>query len=451
MSQHARTNVVRSKARLAPWSLILASLILASLILSAATAQAAPELDSQRHEVDFWTAVRTDDSEFSLARLTARSEWRWRLGQEWTADLGLRLELADDDTGLGTVRTYARASRPLIDSERARLEIDTATVSRQRSGQQIVLGKQVVAWGVLDGLRVTDRFSPVRLRDFLLTEVRPERISRWGARIRQRALGGWVDFAVALDDTVNQLPNLGDAFSPLAPRSRAGLTPETASPPLTVSNRGDYLRDATVGVRYSRDLDAGSISVLIIDGPETDPRFAPLADGTVRLDYPRRSLVGTTFETSSGAFVWRAELAFSPDQPVNRIGQAGLIPDRQPRTLAGVGMDWRGEGGLFVNAQLGVDHQHEGGGEAALVRPQTDWIGTVRVQKSLLQDTLTLRTEWIGSLADGDGALRPSLEWAVNDSLRLGAGVDWLHGEREELFGQFRDQRRVWLRLKLTY
>jgi hypothetical protein len=426
-------------------------LALAALLLPAAVAQAGPELESQRHDLELWTGLRTDDAELSLARLTARSEWRWRFGEDWRAELGVRLELADDDTGLGTVRTYAPASRPLIDEEHARLELDTVTVSRQRAGHQIVLGKQVVAWGVLDGLRVTDRFSPVRLRDFLLTEVRPERLSRWGARIRQRAAGGWFDLAVALDDTVNQLPNPGDAFSPLAPQSRAGLPAGATPPPLVVSDRGDVWNDATVGLRYSHDLDAGNVSLLVIDGPDTDPRFMPLADGTVRLDYPRRSLFGATFEASAGAFVWRAEMAHSPDQPVNRIGSAGLVGDRQPRTLAGVGMDWQGEGGLFFNAQLGIDHQKEGDSAAALVRPQTDWIGTVRLQKRLLQDTLTLRTEWIGSLVDGDGALRPSLEWAMNDTLRLGAGIDWLHGQRDELFGQFRDERRVWLRLKASF
>ena len=426
-------------------------LALAALLLPAAMAQAGPELENQRHDLEFWTALRTDDGELSLARFSARSQWRWRFGEDWRAELGIRLELADDDTGLGTVSTYAPASRPLVDEEHARLELDTVTVSRQRAGQQIVLGKQVVAWGTLDGLRITDRFAPVRLRDFLLTEVRPERISRWGARIRQRAAGGWFDVAVALDDTVNQLPNPGDAFSPLAPRSRAGLPPGTTPPTLVVSDRGDAWSDATVGLRYSRDLDTGSFSLLVIDGPDTDPRFMQLADGTVRLDYPRRSLVGATFETSAGAFVWRAEMAHSPDQPVNRIGSAGLTGDRQPRSLAGVGMDWRGDGGLFVNAQLGIDHLKEGDSGAALVRPQTDWIGTVRLQKRLLQDTLTVRTEWIGSLVDGDGALRPSLDWAINDTLRFGAGIDWLYGERDELFGQFRDQRRVWLRLTASF
>lgn len=427
------------------------SLALMPLLLAAALAEAGPQLESQRHQLALWSAVRTDDGEVSLARLSASSEWRWRFGDRWQAELGARLELADDDTGLGTVRTFAPGSRPLIDSEHARLEIDTATLSRQGAGQQIVLGKQVVAWGVLDGLRVTDRFAPVRLRDFVLTEVRPERISRWGVRVRQRALDGWFDFAVALDDTVDQLPNPGDTFSPLAPRSRAGLPLDAVAPPLVVADRGHAPSDATIGLRFSRGLAAGSFSVLVLDGPDTEPRFTPQADGTVRLDYPRRSLFGATFEASAGAFVWRAELAHIPDQPVNRSGSAGLLIDREARTLAGIGLDWRGEDGLFVNAQLGIDHLNEGASDAALVRPQTDWIGTVRVQKSLLQDTIILRAEWIGSLADGDGAFRPSVEWALNDTLRLGAGIDWLHGQPDELFGQFRDQSRAWLRLTASF
>ncbi len=417
-------------------------------------------LDGQRQELDLWMGVRTDDGERSLSRLTFSSDWDLLWKEDWQIDLALRLELADDDTGLGSTRTYAPISRPLIDNETARLEIDQATFTRQRSNQQLIVGKQVVAWGVLDGLRVTDRFAPVRLRDFVVTETRPERLSRWGMRLRQRAAGGWFDLALALDATVNQLPGPGDAFAPVAPRNRGGLPVGAELPPLLVDSRSNSIKDATLGLRYGRRIGSTDISALVINGPDNDPLFVPTviagdASNTmdplaaIRLDYPRRTLLGATMEKAVGSMVWRAELAHIPDQPVNLLTDQQPGSARKARTLAGVGVDWRGFGGLFVNAQIGLDHQHHN--DDVGVRPDSDWIGTLRLQQSLAQDTVSLRFEWLGSVNKGDGVLRPAVQWSMSDNLRLATGLDWFYGDNTELFGQYKEQSRVWVRLKLAF
>jgi len=431
---------------------------LLTLLLCPASA-ASLTLEGQRQEFDLWMGARTDDGERSLSRLTLSSDWDLRWKEDWQIDLGLRLEFADDDTGLGSTRTYASISDPLIDTENARLEIDQASITRQRSDQQIIVGKQVVAWGVLDGLRVTDRFAPVRLRDFVATESRPERLSRWGIRLRQRAVGGWFDLALALDATVNQLPGPGDAFAPVAPRSRGGLPVGAELPPLLVDRR-DSIKDATMGLRFSRRIGRADVSALVINGPDTDPLFVPAsiaADAgntmdslpAIRLDYPRRTLLGATIETAVGSVVWRAELAHIPDQPVNLLTNQLADSDRKARTLAGVGLDWRGSGGLFVNAQVGLDHQHFNGELG--VRPDSDWIGTLRLQQSLAQDTVSLRFEWLGSVNRDNGVFRPGVHWSISDNLRLATGLDWFYGDKSDLFGQFKEQNRIWMRVKLAF
>ena len=427
------------------------------LLLQPLGAVAEMSLQGQRQQLDLWFGLRTDDAERSLTRLTFTSDWDLLWNDSWQVDLGLRMELAGDDTGLGTTRSYATASRPVIDNEKARLEIDQASLTRRRGGQQLVIGKQVVAWGVLDGLRVTDRFAPVRLRDFVVTETRPERLSRWGVRLRQRAGRGWFDVALALDPTVNQLPAADAAFAPLAPRNRGGLPPDAELPPLQIDSRNDYIKDSTVGLRYGRRIGQLDMTALVLHGPETDPVFAAatvtLNSGEntagIELLYPNRTLLGTTLETAIGNMIWRAELAHVPDQPVNLRAEEGLRIASKPRTLAGIGMDWRGADGLFINAQIGLDHQHHGSDTG--VRPDNDWIGTLRLQQSMAQDTVSLRFEWLGSVNKGDGVLRPSVQWSMSDNLRISSGLDWFYGDNTELFGQFKQQSRVWMRLKLAF
>jgi hypothetical protein len=104
---------------------------------------------------------------------------------------------------------------------------------------------------------------------------------------------------------------------------------------------------------------------------------------------------------------------------------------------------------VFVNAQLGVDHL-DGGGET-LVRPRTDWLLTLRLQKSFANDSWRTRGELIGSAGEGDGVLRWALEWTGRDAWRLGGGVDLPFGDRDGLFGQYRDRGRAWLRMTATF
>lgn len=405
-------------------------------------------------EADLWAGVGLDTGRLELARLTVRPTASWQLGDSARAALGLRLEIADDDTGLGSLATYSSLSRPLLRSARTRLEIDQAVVTWQGEAATLTLGKQTVAWGVLDGLQVTDRFDPVRRRDFVLTETRPERLSRWGLRLRQPAGEAWLlDVAAALDPSVSQQATPGASFAPLAPRNRGGLPALALDPPLEVSSRGAYLADATAGLRLVRRGAGHEWSVLAISGPDTDPRLrltGPLPADPVSLEFPRRGLVGTTWERSAGARVWRVEAALVPDQPVNVRDEGGRpAVDRRARALAGVGLDWSAPGGVFVNAQLGIDHLD--GGEPALTRPRTDWLLTLRLQKAFRNDSWRTRGELIGSASDGDGVLRWALEWTGRDAWRLGGGADLLFGDRDGLFGQYRERSRLWLRATATF
>jgi len=405
---------------------------------------------SQRTEIEYWVGADGEEGRIALSRVSIRPSLRLRAPKDWDIELAGRLEWAYDRTGLGTTRSYSPASRPLIDSEHVRLEIDRLIASRRFGDNRLSIGKQTVAWGVLDGIQITDRFDPVRRRDFVLTEVRPERLARWGLRWRHDGEGLRADFAVAFDPTVNQLAQAGDRFEPRAPRLRGGLSSELDSSSFDIvqSARNRYWRDATYGLRLSHSVGRADASVLFLSGPDTDPLLRPGSldpqRPTIELAYPRRKLFGATLEVPEGSRVWRLELAHVPDQPMNVEGASPLSSDERGRTLAGLGMDWNAPQGWFVNTQLAIDRLSSGGPEP--VRPQTDVIATIRAQRGFLQDTVKLRSEVLTSLSDGDGVVRTALDWQFSDPLRLSLGADWLFGSRDGLFGQYRESSQVWLR-----
>lgn len=436
--------------------LFLAPLAITMILgLAAGPAAAGLERVSKRTEIEFWAAADGDEGRIALSRLSIRPSLRLRAGEDWTIDLAGRVEAAYDRTGLGTTRSYSPASRPLIDSENTRLEIDQFVLGRRFGANRLSIGKQTLPWGVLDGIQITDRFDPVRRRDFVLSELRPERLARWGLRWRHDGDAWRADLAVAFDPTVNQLAQAGDRFEPLAPRLRGGLPSALDSTTLDIvqSDRDRYWRDATYGLRLSRAIGRADASALFLSGPDTDPllRLSGLdpQSATIQLDYPRRELIGATLEVPEGSRVWRLELAHIPNQPINVAGAEALNSDERGRTLAGIGMDWNAPEGWFVNAQLAVDRLSSGRPEP--VRPQTDVIATLRAQRGFVQDTLKFRSEILASLSDGDGVVRAALDWQFSDPLRLSVGADWLFGTRDGLFGQYRDASQLWVRMTFSF
>jgi hypothetical protein len=383
-------------------------------------------------------ATGFSDGDADFAKLEIRPEIDLRFNRAWRADVALRIEGATGDTGLGSMDAYGDLSRPLRLGPDARIEVDEATLSWRKHSTRITLGKQSLAWGVLDGLQVTDRFDAVRRREAVFTDQRPERISRWGARAEFNWADVRWDLATSFDGTSDQPANLGDTFAVRAPRFRAGLPAGSALPEIEV----DTPDDPTFGIRGTKRIGASDFGTLVIHGPDTEPVFRPSGTG-VALEYNTRTLVGATWQTSAGARVWRVETAWVPDQPVNLEGTT-LATDTRSRWLAGAGLDWDLPNDLFMNAQLGVDHV-EGDG---LVRPNTDIISTLKIQRSFANQTWNVSAELLGSLSNGDGTFRPALSWQVSDRLRLQSGMDLVWGNKDGIFGQFRDTDRAWLKVR---
>lgn len=395
------------------------------------------------------SAFRFSDGDISMARITALPEIKLRFGKRWRSQLIGRMDISGANTGLGSVETFSPPSKPFVREDHVRLDIERAVLTWRKRYTRITLGKQSVAWGVLDGLQVTDRFDAARRREFVFTDIRPERLGRWGVRARTRIAGISVDAAAAFDPTVSQLALQGNAFDVQAPRFRAGIPVGGPDFRLVVSDRGTLLKNGTYGLRLSKTFGPRTLSVLAIHGPDTDPVFqSGQTANSVSLTYNNRTLIGATFEQAAGPFIVRLEGAVIPDQDVNVISIAPLSVSQRTRVLGGAGVDWRGSDGLLLNVQLGVDHLS--GGPERLVRPRSDIISTVRLQKPFKQETWLARIEAISALTDGDGVVRPALEWQVSDLLRLLAGADVIFGTREGIFGQFRRQSRLWFRAEFA-
>lgn len=410
--------------------------------------------------LDYQMAANLNNTDIELSRLSVSSQTRLRLNRDWSAQFEARAEAANDDVGLGTTNGYSAISRPIVDNSTVRVEIDRAFIEWRNRAHSLRVGKQVTPWGVLDGVQITDRFDPVRRRDFVFTDVRPNRIARWGARWRNQLGNFKLDASVALDGSVSQQAEQGAIFFTSSTRFTGGLDVSTMPVVISTESRSSVLKQSTYGLRVSYPLAQGDLSLLSFRGPDTDPLLSLLAPPSfnqaiaVELTYPRRTLYGATYDVTLGETVLRGELAYIPNQPVNVISGIPLQSSQARRVLAGVGLDWNAPNQWFVNIQLAVDYLSLNKVEAqpaALLRPATDTILTVRAQRLLLNGRLLFKNEILGTLNQRDGVLRPELAYEYTDHVKIRAGVDWVFGNTNGQFGQFKDSSRLWFAAAYTF
>jgi hypothetical protein len=389
--------------------------------------------------VDGELAIAFDEDGLAQARLLVEPEAAISLSSNVQAIASLRMEVAGSQTGTGTRRSFSPISAPLLKGDDARIEIDELYVLIPAGPLELKLGKQEIAWGSIDGARVVDTVSPARLTEGLARNPRPDRIPIWAARLQASTGRLNVDLVFAPDPTVNQLAEPGAAFFPLAPRLLAGLEAVGPLPPITREDRGDLLADATMGARISYRLNAADVRFSLVRGIDQDG--VPLLSGqAIELQHPRRHTLGLEFVRQLGGVVGRLEAAWTPDAQFVVAGSLGSEVAEVDRIVGGLGSDFAGPLDTYVNLQLIVDHISS---ERELVRPETDLIATLRVQKEF-DDTLhSGRMEWLHSLTDADGLVRLEVSRRLDDRFSLFLGGDLFYGSRDGIFGQFSDRSRI--------
>ena len=394
---------------------------------------------ARAQSVDGALTVALDESGLAKADLLIEPEASIVLGPGIAAVLSLRIEAAGSETGTGARSGFSPISAALLKGDDLRVEIDELYLSIPIGTLEFKLGKQEIAWGSIDGARIVDTVSPARLTEGLARDPRPDRIAIWAARMQ--AIIGRVDLDVlfAPDPTANQLAEPGAAFFPQAPRFLAGLRPNGPLPPILRDDRGDLIGDATIGTRLSYRLDATDLRVSFVRGIDQDG--IPIFDGRqIALRHPRRHTIGFEFVRQFGGFVGRLETAWTPDARFVVAGSLGTQVAEVDRIVGGVGADFSGPLGTYVNVQLIADHVAS---DRALVRPRTDIISTLRIQKDFDDNLHAMRAEWLNSLTDSDGLVRLEFSRRIDDRFAVFLGADIFYGTSRGIFGQFSERSRM--------
>lgn len=412
-------------------------------------------LGEVRTDLDVRYGHGLDADDTVQASLDIEPVLEFDVGSKWEAVLSARLRLDTEnelEPGEAVTESYASPSTPLTLGDHGSLELRDAYVERALGNGLLRLGKQQIVWGRLDGIKVLDVLNPQDFREFILDDFDRSRIGLWSAYL-DLPVGAWrTELALIADNTGHAVPRSGAWFELRAPRFRFGADPGTPSPPTRTLRRDIGTSTGAVAARLSRRVGAFDLAAVAYSGMDHEPLGRLDLQGgapVVEQFYERRDLYGLSAESAAGRFAFRVELATQPNRTFNTRSGGALETVTLDQSTAGVGVDIDAPLGVFMNVQYVVDRVSQA--PDTLVRPSRDRIVTAFLKRDFRYDTLSVSLRGYYSQDLGDRMLSLGIDMRPSDSVTLRLSADGFSGDRRGLFGQFRDQDRVTLRLLYTF
>ena len=321
----------------------------------------------------------------------------------------------------GNVGAYVSANlvHNAILKDRSGLQLREAYAYYSDQHWDLRAGRQIIAWGVADALRLTDIISPMDYTEFLAQDYDDIRIPVGALRLRY-SREKWSFEAVAIPvSSFFELPTDNDNPWSIGP------LPIGAEPSRKVYNMeyGGRLSFFLSGIDFSLSaLHTWNKQPVIIDGVGA---------------YRRMTMLGADCSIPLGQFVVRGEVAEYLDeaqsQPSTRAASSNAL----------IGIDWYAGNDWSLSAQYA--HKYVASGDH-----RNTGIATFRLSKDLLHNTLALQTFAYIDVTNGGIYNRLSADYALNDQLHAMLGFDYFHADKGT-FSVYKKNSELFVKLKYSF
>lgn len=413
------------------------SLLVAAGLLGGAPALADEPGWTDRVDIDGWVE--------GARSVRIRSPYDALLSRLWG-----RLKLsADIDDLYGHVSVDLQQNWKVEDE--TGFELHEAWIEYAADGWDLRIGRQVIIWGMADGVQITDIVSPPDYTEFITRDLEEIRLPVDAARFR--LLGDTFDLEL-IWIPVFRAAILPSADNPWAveldiPEDVRVTTSLAEEPEVSLENSEIALKvsaflsglDVAVSVFHTWDDQPAMHRTVSRNDGEIDIHFSP--------EHHRMTVLGLEFSRPLSDFVFRGEVAcylgryFEPESITGDPSRKNAL-----NWLAGI--DWTPGNDWTVTAQATgvfiVDH------EQSLAAEEHALSGTLNVSKKLLRQTLTFSNMLYYDFRQQDFFDQLKAEYAVTDDVRLIAGVDVFGGgDNGGFFGLYRDNSQVWFKAKYSF
>lgn len=351
------------------------------------------------------------------------------------------------EKGPASVYTSLNALYDGILKDDTGIELREAYLSWAKGGLDLRAGRQIVVWGVADGLRVTDCISPFDYTEFLAEDYDDIRIPvnllrvrySWNVVTLELVYCPVPEFFIIPTDEGNPWSvHLSDVSMPYE------IDLESGKPQRRLCN-------TEFGGRIGANLRGIDFSVCALRTWNKMPalRMSLSEDQQtllVRGEYQRMTMLGADCSMPLGQFVLRGETAFyfGEAQSAERLycnGQCDVANFL-------VGVDWYPGDDWMLSTQY--CHKYIVGSVDELSVFQNSGLATVRISKDLLQGLLKLSTFAYIDVTQGGIFNRFSASYSLNDQMEVTAGFDFFHADHGQ-FSSYRKNSEIWFKMKYSF
>ena len=340
------------------------------------------------------------------------------------------------------------------------------------------IGRQVVSWGKADDIQITDVLNPRDETNVVAADYSESKLGVDAVRIslltdKTQVDAYWTPFFTPsilplakgnplhsrifpeeVDGIGINYPEKYDDFELPEKRlskSELALRASTYTSVADLSLYGFYGWDDLPLIRYNPNIVFG-------DG-EDMPATSYTIDVTG--EYKRMYMIGADAAIPAGDFVFRLEGAYFPKRHFQTDVNSQLFKysedsrpasKRKNQVLGLAGLDWTPSGGWTITAQYVadgvIDHDSD------LERKQFEHQATLSIEKSILNETLTIMASGALDLWDFSTASELELDYKLTDAITLSLIGDlYLEGPdgKEGLYGEYRDYSSVTFKGKMSF
>lgn len=329
-----------------------------------------------------------------------------------------------------------------IVSENTGLSLHEAYFLYNGNSIEVKLGRQIITWGVADGIPLTDVISPMDYTEFMANDYDDIRIPVNAARIRYQA----------------GLMNLDAVFVPSPEFYKLPLQSSnpwnrgfTSSLEMDLSDTPEIrLKNSEYGLRSSLFLSGIDFSFCALHTFNKSPIMRITEDDSrgvyLKGFYDEMIVLGTNVSIPFGEFVFRGEFAEYLGEALQTKTYNDIIHKNTEQALAGI--DWYAQNDWTFMLQY--MHRHIPDHTQELDQKRHKSTITFRISKELLRNTLKLSES--GTIYINDRAIysRTQAEYQLNDQISLYAGLDIFYGEKG-IFDRYEENSEIWVKARYNF
>ena len=360
----------------------------------------------------------------------------------------LKTEVGNDSSVTTIVRLRMDEKDNLSPGDHSQTELREFYLDTSIKDSIVILGKQQVVWGKSDGLKVLDIVNPQDFREFIPDDFDQSRIPLWIINTEIPINNVTLQLLLIPDQTYHEFATPGSSYQFISP---AIIPPAPVGANVQIKptiTPDKVLQDADAGFRLSTFTHGWDLSLNYLyhydDTPVLFRTIKTTASGLnidITPQYKRTHLIGGTFSNTFGDLTLRGEVGYLTEKYISTTDSFdtdGVVKTGQLKYV--LGFDWYGFTDTLLSTQIFQTYldNHKTG----MLQEQLNTQITFLIKQDYMNKTLHAELLLLHDIDYEDGMLRLKLSYEYNDEINIYAGTDIFYGNKDGVFGQFKETDR---------